>query len=110
MARLRQSNDPSQSIHCFYESKKTYTQEQKILMRNFGEASVKHLQKRNFKILSEGLEPPLDDSLQKYNPDSELLLYNLAQERRQKEVEDGFYFKVKQGMMDNMNKFAMKGG
>jgi hypothetical protein len=30
----------------------------------FGEASIKHLKDRNFKIISEGLEPPLDERFQ----------------------------------------------
>lgn len=65
MERLKENrnNDVSSSVHHFYETKKTYTFDQKQTLKNFGKSSIAHLQARNFKILSEGLETPLDDSL-----------------------------------------------
>ena len=40
----------------------------------------------------------VEDALLVYNPDSELMLYNLSKKKKQEDVDNGFYFKIKQGV------------
>ena len=42
----------------------------------------------------------------KFNPDNEMLLYELNKKKRQEQIEDGIYQKVKEGMMESMLKFS----
>jgi thiamine biosynthesis lipoprotein ApbE len=82
---------------------------------NFGSSCIKYLQARSFKNLKEQLDgskpqkkysKEIEDQLMKYNPDSELMMYNVQKQQRQQEIDEGFYFKIKQGVQERLIKFA----
>ena len=48
----------------------------------------------------------MNSGLQKYNPDHDQIVYEMAKKKKKQNIDEGIYQKVKQGMEENMMNFA----
>ena len=68
------------------------------------EQTVELSQTKEAKESAKKRAPSVD--LQKYNPDHDHIVYELAKKKKQINIDEGIYEKVKQGMIETMTKFA----